>query len=247
MFKKRYREKLLDSKYSLPIHRQIIEGNQLLNSVYKDFYTRIKKELDLKPIVEIGSGAGFIKRIIPQTITTDLIKAEEIDLVTSAYKLPFKNESIGSIVMLNVFHHIKRPTLALKEFTRCLKRTGKIVMIEPCASPWAKFIYRFFHHERFDTSSGWVIKGRGRLSDANGAIPWIIFIRDRNRLHKQFPNLKIQKIEYHTPIAYLLSGGLSRFQIFKKVKYKRIKQIEKRLEKFAHLFSLFMTIVIEKV
>ena len=153
----------IDSIETLELHKKIIRDTKFLYSLYKDFYQELKRATLPIPIVEIGSGAGFIKKVIPKTITSDVVKSDGIDIVASAEKLPFKKASVGSIVMLNVFHHIKNPVKALKEFDRCLKSKGKIVMIEPCNTLWSRFIYQTFHskHERFDPTTRWRIDAHG--------------------------------------------------------------------------------------
>ena len=112
----------LDSKETLNEHIKIIRNNKFLYRVYKDFYNQIAFNITKLPVVEIGSGAGFIKNVIPNTTTTDVIKGNNVDKVFYAEKIPFKESSIGSIVMLNVFHHIKNPKRTLSEMDRCLAR-----------------------------------------------------------------------------------------------------------------------------
>lgn len=238
--------KNIDSIQTLLEHKIIIKNSKFLNLLYRDFYKEFKKLTKLKPIIEIGSGAGFIKEIIPKTITTDVVKTDDIDLKAFAEKLPFDNRSVGSILMLNVFHHIKDPTKALFEFDRILKTNGRIVMIEPANTAWSRFIYKYFHNETFDTESIWKTKGNGRMSDANGAIPWIVFIRDKKIFQKRFPSLIIKKIRIHTPFAYLISGGVSKFQPFNNFDYKKFRRFESYFKNINNLIGMFMTIVVEK-
>ena len=47
------------------------------------------------------------------------------------------------------------------------------------------------------------------MSTANGALPWILFHRDRARFAEQFPELEIDEIRLLMPLRYLLSGGVS--------------------------------------
>ncbi|SRR6266404_235841 len=240
--------KTLDSKKSLIIHKKIIKTNKFLNKIYESYYQEIKKDCSISPIVEIGSGGGFIKKIISKAITTDVIKADGIDIVTTAENLPFNDGSVGSFVMLNVFHHIKDPVKAIKEFSRSLKKGGKIIMIEPYNSFWGKFIYSNFHHETFDPStSNWKIKGKGRMSDANGAIPWIIFVRDQKLFKNKFPNLKITKIQPHTPFKYLLSGGLSKPQLVPTSLFSIVTFTEKILSPLNKYLGMFVTIELIKI
>ena len=50
----------------------------------------------------------------------------------------------------------------------------------------------------------------GPLSGANGALPWIVFERDRHRFEREFPTGAFERIAPSMPVRYLLSGGLSK-------------------------------------
>lgn len=239
--------KEFDTKKSLLAHKKIINNNKFLNLINKRFYKMIASNVSQKPVVEMGSGPGFIKKVIHGAITTDVIKGPGIDKVVNAEKLPFRSKSVGSIVMLNVFHHIKNPIKALHEFNRCLKPNGKIIMVEPWPTLWSKFIYHNFHNEEFNVKGNWKIKGTGRMSDANGALPWIIFKRDVKKFKKLFPNLQIVDIELHTPFKYLVSGNLSKPQLLPVSFYPIVDYFEKIISPLNKYLALFATVVIKKV
>lgn len=238
--------KKIDSVEWLEQDRILIKNRKFLNRIYSDFYSKIQSTKLKRPIIEIGSGAGFIKKVIPGVTTTDVIKAKGIDIKAFAEKLPFKKSSVGSIVMVNVFHHIKNPLKALHEFERILIPNGKIIMIEPWVTPFSKFIYQNFHHEDFDTFASWKIKGKGRMSDANGALPWIVFNRDAIKFKKLLPNLKIDRVALHTPFKYLVSGGLSKPQLIPNFLYPLLDVFEKLITPFNRYLAMFATIVVTK-
>lgn len=237
----------LNSTQALKNHKKLIENRKVLNHIYQDFYSKlqsIKVPSGLK--VELGSGGGFLKKHISKVITSDVIEGEGIDKVFFAEKIPLPNSSVAAFYMLNVFHHIKNPNVALKEMQRCLKKGGKIIMIEPYNTLFASFIYKNFHHENFDPNSGWNVKGKGRMSDSNQALPWIIFVRDKQIFQKQFPNLKIVAITPHTPFSYLLSGGLSKPQLIPLWGYPLIKKLESLVSPLNKYLAMFVTIEIVK-
>ena len=239
--------KKIDSKETLLLHDKIIKRKNILSQIYEGFYHEFKA-LSKKPgpLIELGSGAGFLKKIIPHIVTSDVVKGQGIDKVFSATKIPYRAGSISAFYMLNVLHHIKDPEKALSEMQRCLKPGGNIVMVEPYNSFWGRFVYQNFHHEIFDPSSGWKIKGKGRLSEANGAMPWIIFVRDRKIFEEKFPLLKIMNVRPHTPFRYLLSGGLSKPQLVPTFLYPSVKYIEKLFSPFNDFLGMFVTIRIQK-
>ena len=99
----------------------------------------------------------------------------------------------------------------------------------------------------FDPNGDWKIQGKGDLSDANGALPWIVFVRDRKKFEKLYPILKILETIPHTPIKYLLSGGFTGPELISEKYYNLIDSAENRLGTVNSYFGMFMTIVIEKV
>jgi len=240
----------LDSPGAAKIAAQIIRQKDFLVRLYRDFYQEFKSVSDEFPggvFVEIGSGGGFLKKVIPSVITSDILPLAHIDMSLSAVRLPFKNNRIDCFFMFDVLHHIKDAVIFLKEMDRCLKKGGKVVMIEPANTLWGRFIYQNFHHETFDPNAGWTIDGSGPLSDANGALPWIIFFRDRTKFEKDFPGLQIRQFKAHTPFRYLISGGLSFKQLLPSFTYHLIKGLEILLSPFNLWLGMFLTIEIKKV
>ncbi len=240
--------KTLDDKGTILIHKAIIKKKVILKKIYEKFYSEFKKtKIPKGKVLELGSGGGFLKQTISNIITSDVVKGPGIDKVFFAEKIPFRNNSVSGIYMLNVLHHIKNPERAFREMERCLKVGGKIKMIEPYNSLWSKFIYQNFHHELFNPKANWQTKGKGRMSNANDALPWIIFIRDREIFEKKFPNLKIVKIVPHTPFLYLFSGGLSKPQLIPNFFYRYITSIENILTPINKYVGMFVTIELEKI
>jgi len=118
--------------------------------------------------------------------------------------------SLRAIVMTNVFHHIPDVRRFLGEVHRCLKPGGVLAMIEPWVTPWSRFVYTNLHHEPFEPASpGWQVDSGRPLSAANGALPWIVFERDRQLFERQFPALRIVALDPLMPLRYVLSGGVS--------------------------------------
>lgn len=242
--------KNLDDPKTTILRSKIIQENVFLKHLYTDSYTLFKNSLAGLPkrrkLVELGSGGGFIKKIIPDVITSDVIELPDVDLQFSATHMPFKNESIDRFFMLNVIHHIHDIHLFFKEIDRCLKKNGKFIAIEPANTLWGRFIYQHFHYEDFNPQGDWILKSQKALSDANGALPWIIFIRDRKKFEKLFPHLKIRKIIPHTPIQYLVSGGLSYRPLLPSHMQTVVKNIEQLVTPLNKYIGMFYTIEIEK-
>ncbi|HLF17343.1 MAG TPA: class I SAM-dependent methyltransferase [Candidatus Omnitrophota bacterium] len=240
----------LDDPGATLIHAQIIRQKKFLYQVYKDFYRRFAIMLGPlsggEVIVELGSGGGFIKEVLPSVVTSDILQIPKVDVCFSGQSIPFGDQSVSAFLMIDVFHHIKDPSMFLKELERCLKPGGRVMMIEPANTLWARFIWTNFHHENFDRKADWQIEGSGPMSDANGALPWIVFCRDRQRFLDTFGSFSIDSIRAHTPFCYLISGGLSMKQMLPSFSYSFIKILEVILIPFNRWLGMFYTIQLSK-
>ncbi|MFW5761699.1 MAG: class I SAM-dependent methyltransferase [Cyclobacteriaceae bacterium] len=202
----------LDSAERTIKHRDIILEKPFLKKLYLEWYQVFMKEIPHLPegeMVELGSGGGFLKQVNPDILSSDILPLPFTDLTFSALEMPFSDNTLSAIFMIDTLHHIPMINKFFQECRRTLKPGGAIVMIEPANSAWGRFIYQNFHHEPFVPASDWNIPDEGPLSGANGALPWIIFERDRDKFEALYPELKIRQIKYHTPFRYLLSGGVS--------------------------------------
>ena len=250
MFKKYKIDFDLDDPNASLAHRDIILKKPFLKRLYNDWYLIFiikSKEIKNGKYLEIGSGGGFLKDVFPEVITSDILTLPNVDLIFTAEEIPFKENELASIVMLNVFHHIPKPHLFLKEAQRTLIKGGKIIMTEPANSALARFIYKRFHHEPFDEKGQREIKAGNPLSNSNQALPYIYFERDLNLFKKDFPLLKINSINYHSPFSYIISGGVSRSAMLPFFMYNFVKGIEWLFSPFFKQIGLFCTIEIEKI
>jgi SAM-dependent methyltransferase len=239
----------LDDPRATIAHKEIILAKPYLKELYSRWYKVFinkSRENGRGKYLEIGSGGGFLKEMFPEVITSDILPLPGVDRVVNAEELPFADGELGSILMLNVFHHIPRPHLFLKEAQRCLNKGGKIVMIEPANSLLGRIIYKNFHHEPFDEKGGREIQAGNPLSNSNQALPYIYFERDLGIFEKEYPLLKIVSIKYHTPFSYIVSGGVSRSSMIPAFLSPVVYAAEWLLGPLSKQLGLFCTIEIEK-
>lgn len=242
--------KLLDHPKTTLLHAKIIQAKPYLKNIYTEFYSKLRKASPKKKktmlFVELGSGGGFIKEVIPYVKTSDIVKLPTLDMQFSVLSMPFEKESIDAFFMIDVFHHIPNMSVFFREVDRTLKKKGKLIMIEPANTLWGRFLYSHFHHEPFDPKGGWLLKNKGRLSGANSALPWIIFVRDRRKFENLFPRLKIVRIEPHTPLSYIISGGLTFRQLLPSSTYGIVRFIERVISPLNRYLGIFYTIELIK-
>ena len=240
----------LDSPETTILHREILKKKKPLFEIYREFYSFFIQSLrgvPEGPILELGSGGGFASEEIPGLLTSDIVSIPGLHAVCAAEKLPFASSSLSGIVMVNVLHHVQNSRGFFGEAARTLKEGGKIVMVEPTVTWWSRFIFKRFHHEPFDPDQqGWELPPGGRLSQANDALPWIIFCRDRRQFESEFPSLKIVSIENCLPFRYICSGGFSIPAILPNFLFNPLSYVERVVPGLSASSGLFMKIVIEK-
>ena len=73
-----------------------------------------------------------------------------------------------------------------------------------CIVPWLKT-----SHACPLCCAEWEFASSGPLSGANGALPWMVFVRDRAEFEREFPELEVARIEPFLAFRYLVSGGVS--------------------------------------
>jgi SAM-dependent methyltransferase len=192
--------------------REIIKQKPFLRDIYTDWYASVARALPDGPghVLELGSGAGFLREFIPGLITSDTFRCPGISLVLDGSQMPFRTGTLRGIAMTNVLHHLPAPRRFFNEAWRCVRPGGVIVMIEPWVTPWSRAIYARLHHEPFlPEAPTWEFESTGPLSGANGALPWIIFERDRRLFEQEFPGWTIDQVTPIMPFRYLVSGGVS--------------------------------------
>lgn len=237
----------IDDPATTDKRRRIIQQKKFLHKLYDEWYAIIQQALPSVPgpVVELGSGAGFLRERIPDLIRSEVFPNANLDIVLDGRKLPFADASLAAIVMTNVMHHIPEVSCFFSEAVRCLRPKGRLIMIEPWVTGWSSIVYRKIHHEPFDPEAGcWSFPSSGPLSGANGALPWIVFQRDRDRFGQQFPSFSVDRIQPLMPVSYLLSGGVSMRSLLPGAAYGLVRAIEGCLRPFASRLGMFALIVL---
>ena len=241
----------IDSPESTLRSAQIIRNKPFLRRFYRDCYQYVCDNIprdDDGVVLEIGSGAGFLKDFIPRAVTTEILKLPTVDVILDAQKLPLKRNCLCAIAMVDAFHHLADVRLFFREASRCLRPGGVIVMVEPWITWWSYLVYRYLHHEPLNMQSGdWTIPGSGPLSDANTALPWIVFKRDRLIFEHDFPEWRVEKVVLDYPFTYLASGGLSYRGLLPESLFGASRQVERVSQPLMGLLAMFAKITLQRV
>ena len=242
------------------LHQDLITKNHslwvskpILQSAYKDLYRLAAKELSKltdPKIVELGSGMGHIREVIPNCVTTELFPFPWIDQIENAYKLSFADESVSDLISTDVFHHLKYPGTALNELHRVLRPGGRVILIEPCMSLLGLLVYGVFHVEPIAINKeiewfappDWSSDSMDYYAAQGNATR--IFVGKRYR--SQLTAWKSIKTIRLSALAYAASGGYSGPQLYPTGMYSVVKSFGTILDLFPSLFATRLLVVLEK-
>jgi SAM-dependent methyltransferase len=239
----------LDDPRTTRLRRRIIQEKPALKQIYQEWYQSVVNSLPRgeDPVLEVGSGGGFFRSYLPDLITSEIFQTEDVQVVLDATRLPFGDGSLRAIVLIDVLHHIAQPRQFIAQAAQCVRKNGTLVMIEPWVSTWSSLIYRRFHHEPFrPESEEWEFPPAGPLSGANGALPWIMFLRDRDRFEREFPCWEIKGIRPILPFRYLASGGVSLRNLLPAAAFDLLRRLEHCLQPWIDSWAMFAEIVLVK-
>jgi SAM-dependent methyltransferase len=225
----------------------------LLRRVYIDFYRTIASHLrtDLRGlIVEIGSGIGNIREVIPECLRTDLFQNPWIDRVENAYELSFGDSSVAAVILFDVFHHMRYPGTALREFSRVLIPGGRVIIFDPFISLAGRLMYGFFHQEpiAFTEKIEWLAPATWDPENdtyyaAQGNTTRIFFNKRNDPLEQCWRIVVRQPL---AAISYAASGGYSGPQLYPISLYPAMKKLDKIMDFLPRIFATRALVVLEK-
>jgi SAM-dependent methyltransferase len=233
-----------------PDYRAIWNTKPSLRAVYADIYKRILANSVPGSILEIGGGSGNFKATVPHAVSSDIVIAPWLDVVCDAQRLPFADNSLSNIVMMDVLHHIENPVRALTEACRVLRPNGHLIACEPAITPVSGIFYRLMHPEPVDMSAnpltdGPITVGRDPF-DSNQAIPTLLVGRFRDALKQAVPELDLVSVDRLSFLAYPLSGGFKSWSLLPNAAANALLTIEWRLRKLFGPIAAFRLLAVYK-
>ena len=243
----------LDSHARLDLHEKMIAKRQMIAGVFREFYEKCdyanRKYLSGNgKQLEIGSGVGQIKKYYPEVITSEVIESPLVDMVIDATKMNLENDSIRAIYGMNCFHHIPDPAKFFNECQRVLNKGGGVVLIDPYYGWLSNLFYkRAFATETFEKDQASWITETKVMVDANQALSYIVFVRDRKKFEAQFPGLEIVEMGVlNNYVRYVSSGGLNFKQLLPNFMIPVLKTVEFLMIPVNKIFGLHHVIILRK-
>jgi SAM-dependent methyltransferase len=247
---------------SLPVvqHDLEIQGNRqawqrkpLLQAVYRGFHELIASRLDRAVpglIVELGSGMGSIKDVIPECVTTDIFPNPWLDRQENAYSLSFADGSVSNLILFDVWHHLRYPGTALAEFRRVLATGGRVIVFDPAISWTGRLIYGVFHHEPIGMglATTWNAPDGFKAGDADyfaaqGAATRLFWRRE------DAARLAGWELVEATPLPsfeYFATGGFSGPQLGGAGAFRLWRWLDRALARWPNLFAARLLVVLKR-
>ncbi|MDQ3198447.1 MAG: class I SAM-dependent methyltransferase [Verrucomicrobiota bacterium] len=225
----------------------------LLRKVYRDFYQDIARGLrrDLAGrTVEIGSGIGNLKSVMPDALATDLFPNPWLDQVENAYALTFPDASVANLILFDVWHHLEYPGTALAEFHRVLAPGGRLVIFDPAMGLLGRVVYGVFHHEPLSLTKPIRWQAPPDFSSremnyyaAQGNAQRIFFSEE---FAAQLAAWRVVQRKQFAGLSYVASGGFRGPQLYPEKMHSAVRAIDRLADSAPNLFATRLLVVLEK-
>jgi SAM-dependent methyltransferase len=225
----------------------------ILQTIYREFHQIIAAQLSSLPdplVVELGSGIGNIKDVIPHCLRTDLFPNPWIDQIENAYALSFADKTVSDLILFDVFHHLRHPGTALRECQRVLRPGGQLIIFDPFISLLGLIVFGVYHPEPigwrdeivWNAPEGWSAHTLDYYA-AQGNATRIFFGRMAKTLLKDWNIICRQRL---ASFSYAASGGYSGPQLYPDRLYPQMRKLDRLFYFLPGLFSTRMLVVLEK-
>jgi SAM-dependent methyltransferase len=232
-------------------NRQAWQRKPVLQRAYRDFHHRIAGHVDRSipgRIVELGSGIGNIRDVIPNCVRTDLFANPWIDQVENAYDLTFSDGEVSHLILFDVFHHLEFPGTALRECRRVLAPRGRLIIFDPYISLAGRLVYGLMHHEPIGDDRAIAAEappsfdsGQHAYYAAQGNATRIFW---KGEAPEMLAGWEILARERIGAWAYALTGGYSKPQLYPAAFYPVMTGVDRLAELLPRLTALRALIVL---
>jgi SAM-dependent methyltransferase len=182
-------------------------------------------------------------------VTTDVEATPWTGRVADAANLPFEDGEVANLVLIDVFHHLARPSRFFDEAVRVLAPGGRVVVLDPYCSAVSTRLYRRYHHERTDLGAEPFADDagiEGAPLASNQARATLAFFHGSAELAARWPLLTLIERRRLALLAYPLSGGFSRRPLVPDGVGRALSRAEGALGWAAPLLAFRCLVVLER-
>jgi len=242
-------------QHNIEIHenRRCWEKKPVLREVYAGFHRQILQSLghDLDgPTVELGSGLGQIKQVIPDCITTDVSPNSWLDQTENAYQLSFADDSVANLILFDVWHHLRYPGTALAELRRVLRPGGRLVIFDPCMSLLGLAVYGLCHHEPLGLRDpiAWTAPVNFTANKADyyaaASNAWRTFCKSSGADLTCWERVQTKRF---AALSYVACGGFRAPQLYPSALLPFLQRLDAALDYWPMLFATRLLVTLQKI
>ncbi len=226
-----------------------------LRFLYGDLYREMAERMVPGSTLELGSGIGRIKDFLPGVVTSDLVKTPYVDQACSAYDIdPPEEGQWANILALDVLHHLCRPFDFFASASRTLAPGGRIILVEPAATPFGRLFYKAVHPEPIEPSRiqpPFVMEPDSPDGEfANMGMGVALFRQHEGETAERLRPLELRplSVSFRDFAAYPLTGGYAGKQLAPKLLIQGLAAMEHLLpQALLRILGLRMVVALEKV
>lgn len=226
----------------------------VLRRIYHDFYQMIAEDVRNTPgslCVELGSGIGNIRDVIPGCLRTDIFPNPWLDRVENAYALSFSDATVSTLILFDVFHHLAYPGTAMREWRRVLKPGGRVIIFEPCVSVAGLLVYGVLHPEPLGLRQPipwlappeWTPTQDSYYAAQGNACRIFLGAGHRRLWSDEWQLIRSRRL---AALSYVLSGGYSKPQLYPDAALPLLRGVDRLCDRLPLLFATRLLIVLEK-
>lgn len=224
-----------------------------LRHVYQRLWQRLLPWRRPGPSLELGAGIGTTRTIWPELTLSDLVQTRHVERAVSCYAIEAQPERWANLLALDVLHHLRFPWRFFASAAAALHPQGRIMLIEPAATPLGRVFYRCCHHEpmrlaEIQAPYEFAPNGPGDAF-ANMAMAYALFIRDHDLTVARLASLglRICQVGFSDVLAYPLTGGYSHRQLAPTFLLRGLTRLEEALpQAVLRRLGLRLWVILEK-
>lgn len=220
-----------------------------LRFIYGRFYESAGAWFGDGPCLELGAGIGAGTEFIPELVTSDLVHTRYVDQAEDCYEISRHPDGWAGLLAIDVFHHLTEPMRFLESASKALRKGGRLVLVEPGATPLAMPLYNCFHDEPMRPDEltppfSFEVDEKGEFANMGMAVALFLNHREWFEERCKEHGLRLLEVKFSDPLAYPLTGGYSGRQWLPESCIRFLGNFEKFLPSFIHRFMGWRIIVV---